>query len=291
MKIRHIIEEIEKAGAEPLERTSGRREMLSSFGTKVALAALPFGVASLFKKASAKTTGDAVVDALNLILELKYMQYTYYHQGINTTGLISANDMNGFKAVEAQEASHIGYLKNAITELGGVVFEPNYYSDPTTVGYYVPAAYDFTAGGAYHPFSDYPTFLLLAQLLEDTGVHALIGQASALLANNGLLVDMMRIQGAEARHASYVRLVRRLAPISAAEEPAPWITNNIPPASSLQTYYDSEDNVQHNGVILTSLPNIYYADGKMPQVSATAAFDEGYAAGKIQTLITRFKRV
>ncbi|MBL7692568.1 MAG: ferritin-like domain-containing protein [Flavipsychrobacter sp.] len=289
MNFKNIITEIEKTDPEVYERLSGRREALKNFGSKVALAALPFAIGSMFQKAYGKTT-DAVVDALNLALEFEYMEYTYYRQGTNTTGLINPTDLAGFKSMEAQEKAHINFLNTTITALGGIPFKPNNFTAATTVAPYVPAAYDFTMGGVYQPFDDYKTFLLLAQVFEDTGLHAIQGQMQTFLSNNAVLTQAFQLQAAEARHAAFVRHIRRIAPISAPEEPAPWITNNIPPTIPFQSYYLSEDKVEYNGVIALNLPNPYYNNGQTPQVSATAAFDEGYDKTKILSLIKPFKK-
>lgn len=291
MSIKNIIDQIENTDAAALQQKADRREMLSSFGAKVAMAALPLAIGSLLSgKATAQTNNKALIQSVNLVLEFKYMQYTYYRQANNTIGLIPANDAAGFKAIEAQEKAHIDLLIKLVKTLGGVAFTPKYYTDPTTVAPYVPAAYDFTAAGKYTPFASYTTFLILAQVFEDTAIHALKGQMSVFTTNTDVMVNMFQIQAVEGRQAAYIRLVRRLPPISAPEEPAPWITNNIPPTIALKNYYLTEENVEHNGIIITSLPNIYYADGRMPQASATAAFDEAYDITTSLNLIAPFKK-
>ncbi len=289
MNFRHILNEIENQDPEAYHNLSDRRSMLGSFGSKVALAALPFAVASMFRKAAAQTT-DVVVDVLNLALEIEFMQYTYYRQGNNTGSLISSNDLPGFKAIENQKKMHVSFLETLIKELGGVSFKPNYYTSPTTVHPYVPAAYDFTMGGTYTPFADYATFLKLAQILEDTGIHAIQGQITTLQTNNAVLTQMVSLLAVKGRHASFVRLMRRLA-VNAPETPTPWIQNNIPPSIPLQKYYVGEDNTEQMGLNIAALGNTYYNSGLMPQTAATAAFDEGYTKDAIMTLIAPFKKI
>jgi len=290
MNFRNILTEIEKTDPEVYERLSTRRKALSSFGTKVALAALPFALGSMFKKAYGKNT-DAVTDALNLALEFEYLEYTYYRQGINTTSLISTRDIAGFRVIEGHEKAHINFLSTLITSMGAIPFKPNNYTSPTTVAPYVPAAYDFTANGVYTPFSDYATFLLLAHVFEDAGLHAIQGQMSTLMSNNGVMVQALQLQAAEARHAAFIRHIRRIAPISAAEEPAPWITNNIGPTIPFQSHYVGEDRVEQEGVVILSLPDPYVAAGTVPQISATAAFDEPMTKEKVLSFIKPFKVV
>lgn len=289
MNFRNILSEIEKTDPEVYERLSTRRGALSSFGSKVALAALPLALGSMFKKAYGKNT-DAVVDALNLALEFEYFQYTYYRQGNNTTSLIPANDAAGFKVIENHEKQHVNFLNATITAMGAVPFTPKNFTDPTTIAPYVPAAYDFTASGAYQPFADYKTFLLLAQVFEDTGIRAIAGQMPAISPNNELLIQAFQLQAAEARHSAFIRRIRRIAPILAPEEPAPWINNNIPPTIPFQPVYLSEDNVEHEGVVVLNLPNNFSTDGKIPQISATAAFDEVLAKDKALAIIKPYKK-
>ncbi|GAA4465409.1 hypothetical protein GCM10023093_17550 [Nemorincola caseinilytica] len=291
MNFKHIISEIEKTDPEVYERLSGRREMLGSFGSKVALAALPLALASMFKKAYGQST-DVVVNALNLALEFEFMQHTYYRQGTNTGSLIPAQDLPGFKIIESQEKAHVAFLEKVIAGLGGVAFRPKYYTASTTVHPYVPAAYDFTMGGKFTPFADYETFLTIAQVLEDTYIHAIHGQTETLQANNAVLSQVFALAAVEGRHAAYVRLRRRLA-VGAAETPTPWIQNNIPPVPSLsfQKYYLGEDNTIQKSVDIQGLSNVYYANGAMPQVAATAAFDEPYTKENVMNLIAPFKKL
>ena len=296
MNLRNILSEIEKVDADVFEQQSDRRNVLKNFGSKLALAAVPFAASALFSKASAQTAAakttapDPVVVALNVILEQKYLAYAFFRHGNNTGSLIPAADLAGFQAIEAHGKAQINFLNVTITNLGGVPFKPNHYTDPTTTAPYVPAAYDFTAHGTYpNVFTTYESFLIIGQLIEDTGVHAIKGQIAALMANMDVLVNIFGLQATEARHAAFVRLVRRLNPGLSPEYPAPWITNNIPPTIPTRNYYDGEDNVEHKSIIITTLPDQYAAGGVVPQISATAAFDEGYPTATIMTLMAPFK--
>lgn len=291
MDIKKIITDIEKTDSAAYEQVSSRRDMFSSFGSKVALAALPFALGSLFNKAKAQTSGT-VIDILNFILELEFMQHTYYVQGVNTVGLIPATDKPGFATIAAQNKTHILFLEKLITDMDGVSFKPKYYGASTTVHPYVPAAYDFTMSGKYTPFSDYPTFLTIAQVLEDTEIHALQGQiqTSTLQADNAILAQVMSLQATQGRHAAYVRLRRRLA-VNAPETPTPWIQNNIPPTIPFQPYYLGEENLVQKDINIHGLPNTFYNGGQMPQVAATAAFDEAYEKNRVMDLIAPFKKI
>lgn len=291
MNFKNILSEIENTDPELYEKTSGRREILKSMGSKVVAAAIPFAASSLFSKAYGKTTANAVLDSLNAILEQEYLEYAFFRHGTNTGNLIPAADLPGFQAIEAHKKALVGYVNGTIVNgLGAVSFVPKHYTDPTTNAPYVPAAYDFTAAGAYPAvFSDYGTFLMVAQIITDTGVRAIKGQMPGLSSNVNLLTQVMQIQATKARHAAYVRLMRRLRPAISPEYPAPWITNNIPPSIPLQPYYTQEDNATQKGIIITTLPDSYVPSGVVPQMSATAAFDEPLDLTTANNLMAPFK--
>lgn len=292
MNLKNIINGIENTDPAEYEKVSGRRDALKNIGSIVAAAAIPFGAATLFaNKAQAKTTANTLVDALNVILEQEYLEYAYIRIGNNTGALIPANDQPGFKNIEAHKKALINFLNVTIsTGLGGTPFVPKHYTDSTTQPPFVPAAYDFTASGTYATvFSDYTMFLIIGQIITDTGVHCIKGQIDAFITNDtkSLLTQIFQVQATKARHAAYIRLVRRLA--GAPEYPAPWITNNIPPTLQLQTYYENENNVTQKGVIVTTMPDTYGPLGNVPEPSATAAFDEPYDLTKITALMSPFK--
>jgi hypothetical protein len=298
MNFRDILNEIEKADPKVYEQQSGRRDLLKSFGAKVALAALPIGLGTLLapKKAAARTTGT-VIDSLNFALELAYLQYNFYHTATNTGGLIpnntanntiGNNDLPGFQSIEANEKAHILFLNTAITSLGGTPFTPNNYVATNLNPQYVPTAYDFTKGGAYSlVFSDYQTFLLLAQVFQDTIVRGLKGQITLVTSNTTILTQMLQIHSVEARHASHVRTVRRYT--GAAEHPAPWITNDISPSVGFQTNYKGEDNlIETGGIVINNIPDKYDSSGSVPKISATAAFDETLDNATVMSFFTPF---
>ncbi len=285
MNFRSILSEIEKADNEVYEQRSDRRNVLKSFGAKVAVAALPVAVSSLFTKAYGKTTSE-VVDALNYILRVKYLEYNYFHVGNNTGGLIPSADLPGFQAIEKQELEHIKYLNTTITSLGGSPYTPPNYNPSAVNPAYIPSGtYDFTGGNKYTVFNYYVSFLIIAQIFEDTSVHSIKGYIPAFYGNAGLLTQLMQLQCAEARHAGHVRLVRRFVSPAQPDNPAPWISNNIPPVTSLQPYYIGEDLASQLGIQISGLPGI---GGNIPLLSATAAFDEPFSQATIQNLLAPF---
>jgi len=293
MNFKNILSEIEKTDPEVYERLSDRRHALKSFSSKVALVALPIALGSLFKKAYGKTTatGD-VISILNFALKLEYFEYNFYHKANNTGGLIPTGDKPGFLNIEAHELAHINFLSDVVTTMGGTPYTPPNYDAFAIIPQYISSGtYDFTGHGA-HPnvFNDYSTFLTLAQVFEDTGVHAYQGQMPGLIGTT-VIGQAFQVASTEGRHAAHVRRIRREAPINAIEIPAPWITNNIPPlpTATFQPYYTGEENtLQIGGVDIASLPDSYGTEGTVPVLSATAAFDEGKDMATINSLIQPF---
>ena len=295
MNFKNILQEIEKADPEVYEKLNPRRQVLKSFGAKVAVAALPFAIGSLFKKAYAgSSSSSAVITALNFALELEFLEYNFYHTANNTgsnstTTLIPSADAPGFLTIETHEKEHIIFLNSTITALGGVPYTPPNYSATALNPYYIASgAYDFTVGGAYATFSDYAVFLDLAQAFEDTGVRAYKGQLRNFLGNSALLTQVLQVHDVEARHAAHVRLVRRFT--GAVEYPKPWITNNIAPTitPSLQAVYNGEDNTVQDGVTITSLPDSHYNPATIPTTAATEAFDETLTQAEVTAIVSAF---
>ena len=284
MDLKFILNEIEKADPEVYEKLSPRREVFKSFGSKVAVAALPFALGTMFKKAYGKTT-DAVIDALNFALQLEYLEYNFYHICNNTpTLLIPAADKAAFVTIEAHELAHVNFLRTAIHNAGGTPYTPaGYTGDAVTGDPSVPTAYDFTARGAFPEYASYPTFLTVSQAFEDTGVRAYKGQAGNLMSSNDVLTAALQIHSVEARHASHIRLIRRKAGV--ADAPKPWVTGNTAPISAVAPIYAGEESTQQLTVNITTLPGI---SGNVATIAATESFDEPLDKASVVAIVTPF---
>ncbi len=282
MDFKNIVNQIAETDPEFFERISPRRKILQSFGSKVAVAAIPFALGALFNKAYGKTT-NAATDALNFALELEYLEYNFYQTAINVSGLIPSADLGGFDKIRIHENQHVDFLKTALTGAGVVPYTP-------TVNYsgsdYTPNSYDFTAGGLlpdYFGTKDYATFLVVSQTFEDTGVRAYKGQAGNLQSTPYLL-PALQIHSAEARHAAHVRKLRRALGATANK---PWITGNMAPAPVVQGNYNGEDNVAQGGVTITSLSGV---NGNVSMNAATESFDEPLDKTTVAGLVAPFIR-
>lgn len=220
-----------------------RREAFRKFGDmgkKVAMAAVPLGLLSALPRV-AKADTASLIGVLNFALTLEHLEYRYYQMGIES-GVIAGADAAIFNKIRDHELAHVNFLSEVISSVlkGTPVAEP---------------AFDFTAGGSFMPFSDYPTFLALSQAFEDTGVRAYKGQAGNVMENDVILTAALSIHSVEARHAS---MVRRLRTKKGQDTVKGWITNGSRgtlPAPT-QGIYTGEENVTHGGVNVVNLTGI-----------------------------------
>jgi len=276
MNFFNIISEIEKVDPEFQDRISPRRaaiKNITSFGSKVAVAALPFAVTTLFKKAYGQTATVGVNDVLNYALKLEYLEAAFYNQGATATALnIPSADKTYLTTAQNHENQHVAFLKGI---LGSAAVNP-------------AAAYDFTAKGTFPTvFTNYDIYLAVAQALEDTGVRAYKGQAPNLLGNQTVLSAALAIHSVEARHASAVRQIRRSR---GATTTKPWISGSATVAndtgiSAVDGNYAGENNVTQGGVDITKLPAV---SGTTSITAAIESFDEPLTMAQVVALVAPF---
>ena len=273
MNLFNIFDTITQVDPEFNERVSPRREAIRnmmSFGKKVSIAALPFVMSDLFKQAYGQTPTD-VNGVLNYALTLEYLEAEFYTMGAAASNLVpSGKPMGAITTIRDHEVAHVAFLKQVLGDKA--------VSKPT---------FDFTAGGAFAAvFSDYDTFLALAQAFEDTGVRAYKGQAGLLKGNQVVLTAALQIHSVEARHASHIRQMRRARGGAAAEQ-KPWITgaNDSGIGAAVDPIYAGEDTKEQAGVDITTLPGI---GGKLSQATATQSFDEPLTAEAVLDIAKLF---
>ncbi|ASU35435.1 ferritin-like domain-containing protein [Mucilaginibacter xinganensis] len=275
MNLINIIEQLETVDPEIAERMSPRRaaiKNITSFGSKVAIAALPMAFATVFKKAYGAAAPAAVSDVLNFALTLEYLESYFYNQGAAASGLIPNNNSGYVAEIQSDENQHVAFLKSVLG----------------TAAVSMPA-FDLTAGGAFPTvLSNYDTFLAVANVFEDTGVRAYKGQAPNLLGNQVVLGAALSIHAVEARHASVIRQIRA----SRGVDIAPWITGNAGLSNdtgigaAVDASYAGENNVMQGGVDVTKLPSIY--GNSTAYGVAVEAFDEPLSMAAVLAIVKPF---
>ncbi|MGI4750592.1 MAG: ferritin-like domain-containing protein [Janthinobacterium lividum] len=280
MDLLNIIQEIEKVDPEFQDKISPRRaaiKNITSFGSKVAVAAIPFALGSLFKKAYAQQSTSTIVGVLNYALQLEFLESNFYNAGLNSTAFsvmkagLSATELAGLTLITTDESHHVTFLQTVITSLGA-----------TPVSF-TAANFDFTAKGTFPTvYTSSDTWLAVAETFEDTGVRAYKGQAPALLRNKTVLTAALDIHSVEARHASHLRMMRRARGVSI----KPWITGaNDTGIAAVAASYAGEDNVTQGGVNVTTLAAV---SGTTTMDTATQAFDEPLDMMTVVGIVTPF---
>lgn len=281
MNLQNILTEIEKTDPEVYDRLDTRRNAMKSFAKtsgKIALAAIPFALGSMFQKAYSSPTAptDIIFDTLNFALTLEYLEANFYIQAVASGIIPTGEALNSLTVIRDHENEHVNFLKTAITAAGG-----------TPVSF-TAASFDFTAKGTFpNVFSDYGTLLAVAQTFEDTGVRAYKGQAPNLISNHDYLTAALQIHSVEARHAAHLREMRKMANllVPSGVNVKPWITLNQSGigTSAVQASYNGEENVTQAGVMITNI------GGKnISAAAASEAFDEPLTKDQITAIVKPF---
>lgn len=291
MNLQNILTEIEKVDPEVYDRMDTRRNAMQRFATVgkvLAVAAVPFALGSMFKKAYGQTPTD-VLDVLQFALTLEYLESEFYKAAVGSAAASTATaaDKTALTIIRDHEAAHVAFLRTAITGAGGT---------PVT---FTAANFDFTGGmgSGTGPFKDaftvYPILLAVAQTFEDTGVRAYKGQAGRLINNNDVLTAALQIHAVEARHASKIRYMRRMlgaaGAVPAGVTLQPWITLNqsginFPPGdAAIQKSYNGEEVVTQAGIPITNI------NGQMVAAAeASESFDEPLTKAQVLDIVKPF---
>jgi Ferritin-like domain len=186
-------------------RILARRDLFRSAALKLgAVASAPVVLAAVSSQTFSQGMPAQVTDILNFALTLEYLEDEFYRTALAQQGLIPQQFIPVFAQISKHETAHVATLKGALG--GAAVAKPEF---------------DLTARGKFHDIlSNFKTFALVSQTLEDTGVAAYKGQAPALTGGGALLTTALQIHSVEARHAAEVRIVRGVKPwIGAFDQP------------------------------------------------------------------------
>jgi hypothetical protein len=127
--------------------------------------------------------GGGDLDILNFALTLEYLEAAFYKKGLSSANLSGAAKKLATE-IGDHENQHVATLTQTIKQLGGK-----------------PVA----APKVAFPFKDQKSFLMLAQVFEDTGVSAYNG-AAPMIQSKDVLGAAGSIVQVEARHAAAIRL-------------------------------------------------------------------------------------
>ncbi len=174
------------------EHLGTKRDLFRNVAARLGvLATTPVVLAAVSTEAFSHGLPKQVIDILNFALTLEYLEDEFYRAALSA-GFIPGQFNEVFSTISRHETQHVMTLSGALG--GAAVAKPRF---------------DFTARGKYPDiFSNFRTFALVSQTLEDTGVAAYKGQAPALTGGGQLLTTALRIHSVEARHAAEVRRVR-----------------------------------------------------------------------------------
>lgn len=276
MNIVNILEEIEKVDGDVYERLSPRRKAMKDFfsmGSKVAIAAMPLALGSIFKTAYGQTVPAGVINVLQYALTLEHFEYRFYERGAALAPIPAGADRTAIQIIRDSELAHVNFLKTVLSSVGATPVPEK-------------AVYDFTAKGTFPTvFTDYATFLAVAQALEDTGVRAYKGRAAELLGEKVFLTAALGIHAVEARHAAKIRYMRRMnghAPML-----KPYTTggndSGVPAANGNYGGATPESNVIQAGITITGINGLPISAN-----AATEAFDEALTAAEVLALVAPF---
>ncbi|CAN5906959.1 hypothetical protein BH11GEM1_BH11GEM1_21690 [soil metagenome] len=280
----------------------------------LAIGSVPIALGVLSKDLYGQAISADIKGVLDFALALEIFENEFYKAVLGRSASAAVNNafapvralaatvpgaVNTLDQIQKHEVSHVATLQGA---------------GATNVFGLTEKSFDFTGarGAGNGPFAKATTdlaFLLeVAQGAEDTGVRAYKGQAANLMSSPGILEAALRIHSVEARHASRIRRMRRLAAgapstvrfsgtvrgggaaAAGATDPGPNATAVVgvfdkiygPGANS--TTAPSESNTTHAGInVATGLANAQFGVD-----AATEAFDEPLDRADVVAIVQPF---
>jgi rubrerythrin len=291
MNILKLLADLAEVDPTLYDRLSSRRAAfapLSQLGRKAALAALPLALGTAIIPAQARDV-RTILDALNLALTLEYLESEFYARALGLvagapnvpTDFFPAGTRPAIETIYRHEQQHVRLLERVIKASGGEL-PPK-------------PRFDFTGSkngtqAAVFPtvFTNFDTFLQVAQTLEDAGVRAYKGQAGFLQADNPLLEAALRIHSVEARHASHIRSMRRARGANVKNWVSPSDSSITVPGKT-DAVYTGEELVNQT---LPGLKQVPFDQAPLNTVVAVAkvaeAFDEPISATTATVLVGLF---
>ncbi|GAC1379366.1 MAG: hypothetical protein NVSMB30_27380 [Hymenobacter sp.] len=306
MNIFQLISSLEQVDPDVYGRFDSRRRVFQQFsrvGQRLAATAAPLLLGALFQRAYGQGAAlpAPIADVLNFALKLEYLEAAFYDRALNSAGLLPAGGpLASITLIRADETKHVAFLKAAL----GSQAVPALVEGPAAGNLDFTGAKGGTRAALFPTvFSSYPTFLAVAQSLEDTGVRAYKGAAPALMGNKTILEAALNIHSVEARHASRLRSLRRgttgpgpTAPLT--PTPKSWVSGDegggAAPPTTAPIYgpgtpaasFPGEANVTQGGVSLPGLPSLVALG--LPATAFSEAFDEPLDTASVAGIALNF---
>jgi len=289
MHLLKLLAELADIQPTQLEQSAPRRmalHELGRLGAKTLAAALP--LAALPMAAQAGINGT-IIDGLNLAVQLERLQEALYGEVLSArvpTSFFPTDPT--FRAsittMRSHQQQHITLLSNVITTSGATV--------PPRPSYDFTGTKNGTRAALFpNVFSDFNEFLKLAQLLEDAGVRAYKGQVDALRTDAFILQTALRIHATEARHATRIRMMRRLRGATVKPWPSP-TDDNTTAAGTTAVVYEGENALQQffpsNRPIPFRLLPIGFPGTNILTQGVPEAFDEPLTTAQATALVALF---
>jgi hypothetical protein len=197
-----LLEAFDRDGALAETAEAARTHSRGSFLKKAGLGAGVLVGGSAFAGALPAIAGAAVpasdVAILNFALTLEYLEAAFYAEAVAAKALTDKDTLRFATVVSQHEASHVAFLKKTLGS--AAVAKPKFDFKGTT--------------------ADQAKFQATADILENTGVHAYLGQVPNIK-TKAVLVGAGRILPVEARHASWIRDIRFQGGTNSTTTPAP----------------------------------------------------------------------
>ena len=208
-----IIDRLTERRAEIENGSSARSGVVAA----LALGSVPVALAALSRDVYGQVPTAAIKAVLDFALALEIFEDEFYKAVLGTSANTAANA--AFATVRAAAAGVSGAVPTLqqIQKHEAAHRATLLAAGATNVFNLNENSFDFTGarGAGNGPFAaattDLPFLLTVAQGAEDTGVRAYKGQAGNLIDDPPTLEAALRIHSVEARHASRIRRMRRLA--------------------------------------------------------------------------------
>ncbi len=276
MNFNNILEELASGNADKFEQSAPRRDMLKGLGTKLAMAAVPFAAAGLFANKSYGQSKETIVNILNYLLKLERISRKLYAEAMLVENLVPAEYKTHFEQMAAHTQAHISALNQLISELGGTA--ANIADDKIDLS----GNRGFGGGPFTGALVNTKDLLILLQVLTDGGERIYKGQTFQVLSDKITLGTLMKIQTVKARHATFVRFLRKDL---IKESIKPWITgtNSDTTKTAAQRAYAGEGNTIQLNIDVVGI-NGY----DITADAATQAFDEPLNMTDGNNILNRF---